>query len=312
MVLHALGLILGLAALFFGGEWLVRGSSRIAQSFGISKLVVGLTIVAMGTSAPELVVSVNAALVGSSDISVGNIVGSNIANIGLILGVSGLVFPLVVHYSLLKKELPIMLAASVGLYLAFLDGIIGRFEGLLLIIGMGIFLLFMFDSAKKTKSTDDETDSNVQPNRVRDGLLIVAGIAVLMVGANLTVDNAVAIALELGISELLIGITVVAVGTSLPELVTSVTAAFRKESDIAVGNIVGSNIFNILFIMGITAVIQPVSVAANIIRVDSLVMIAFALLLLPFGWNRKLGRMEATLLLVAYIIYVIFAATISA
>jgi cation:H+ antiporter len=312
MVLHALGLILGLAALFFGGEWLVRGASRIAQSFGISKLVVGLTIVAMGTSAPELVVSVNAALVGSSDISVGNIVGSNIANIGLILGISGLVFPLVVHYSLLKKEMPIMLASSIGLYLTFLDGTIGRIEGLLLVIGMGIFLLFMFDSAKKSKSADDETESDVQPNRVRDSLLIVVGIAVLMVGANLTVDNAVAIALELGISELLIGITVVAVGTSLPELVTSVTAAFRRESDIAVGNIVGSNIFNILFIMGITAVIQPVSVAANIIRVDSLVMIAFAVLLLPMGWNRKLGRIEATLLLVAYVVYVIFAAMINA
>lgn len=312
MVLHALGLILGLAALFFGGEWLVKGSARIAQSFGISKLVVGLTIVAMGTSTPELVVSVNAALVGSSDISVGNIVGSNIANIGLILGLSGLVFPLTVHYSLLKREMPIMVAASIAAYLVFLDGTVGRFEGLLLVIGMGIFLLFMLDAAKKTKSADDETESDTEPNRVRDILLIVVGIGVLLVGANLTVDNAVAIALELGISELLIGITVVAVGTSLPELVTSVTAAFRRESDIAVGNIVGSNIFNILFIQGITAAIQPVSVATNIIRIDSLVMIAFAVLLLPMGWNRKLGRIEAILLLVAYIIYVIFAALVIA
>lgn len=310
MFLHAIGLVFGLAALFFGGEWLVSGAARIAQSFGISKLIVGLTVVAMGTSAPELVVSVNAALIGSSDISVGNIVGSNIANIGLILGISGVIFPLTVHYGLLKKELPIMLAASIGAYLAFMDGIINRFEGVLLLTGMVIFILFMIDSARKGDKTDDADDDNETPNRVRDILRIVIGILVLVVGARLTVDNAVTIALDLGVSELLVGITVVAIGTSLPELVTSVTAAFRRESDIAVGNVIGSNIFNILFILSTTAIIRPITVAPNIIRFDALAMIGFALLMLPFGWNRNLGRYEAAFLLVAYVGYIIYAAMI--
>ena len=311
MFLHAIGLIFGLAALFFGGEWLVSGASRIAQSFGISKLIVGLTVVAMGTSAPELVVSVSAALAGSSDISVGNIVGSNIANIGLILGISGVIFPLTVHYGLLKREIPIMLTASVGAYLVFLDGTITRFEGVLLLTGMVIFILFMIDSARKGDKTDVlDDDEDETPNRVLDIFRIVMGILVLIIGARLTVDNAVTIALDLGVSELLVGITVVAIGTSLPELVTSVTAAFRKESDIAVGNVIGSNIFNILFILSTTAIIRPIAVAPNIIRFDALAMLGFAFLMLPFGWNRSLGRYEAGFLLIGYVGYIIYAAMI--
>ena len=311
MFLHAIGLVFGLAALFFGGEWLVSGASRIARSFGISKLIVGLTVVAMGTSAPELVVSVSAALRGSSDISVGNIVGSNIANIGLILGVSGVIFPLTVHYGLLKREIPIMLAASRGAYLAFMDSIITRFEGVLLATGMVIFILFMIDSARKGDKTDEaDDDDDETPKRVLDIFRIVMGILVLIIGARLTVDNAVTIALDLGVSELLVGITVVAIGTSLPELVTSVTAAFRRESDIAVGNVIGSNIFNVLFILSTTAIIQPVSVAPNIINFDALAMLGFAFLMLPFGWNRSLGRYEAAFLLIGYVAYIIYAAMI--
>lgn len=314
MIENLLGLALGLVGLFFGGQWLVTGSSRLARSLGISALIVGLTVVAMGTSAPELLVSLDAALRGSPDIAVGNIVGSNIANIGLILGLAGLIYPISVHVNLLRREIPIMVVVTVAVFVMFLDGVISQFEGLLLVGGMIAFLVFMVVSARKEQKVDHHIpeDEDIIPpaniNRLLELGRVALGLVVLVVGAQFTVDSAVNMARTFGVSELIIGVTLVAVGTSLPELVTSVMAAIRKESDIAIGNIVGSNIFNILAILGLTTFIQPIPVAGQIVRFDGLVMIAFAVLLVPFVLNRRLGRRESAIFLGAYIVYVIVSA----
>lgn len=312
-MLSILGIVAGLVALFFGGNWLVKGASRLAESLGISPLIVGLTVVAIGTSAPELLVSLRAALSGSSDIAVGNIVGSNIANIGLILGLSGLIFPISVHVNLLRREIPIMIGVALLAVILFQDALVGRIDGLILLIGFAIFMIFVVISARgEQENTYDISEEAVestpeQIQRGREALRLIVGIIVLMLGAQLTVDNATDLARSLGVSELVIGITLVAVGTSLPELVTSVTAAIRKESDIAIGNVVGSNIFNVLAILGMTAVVQPIAIAEQIVKVDSLVMLGFSLLLLPFVLDRKLGRIEAVIFILAYIGFTAYA-----
>jgi cation:H+ antiporter len=317
MIENLLGLALGLVGLFLGGQWLVTGASRLARSLGISALIVGLTVVAMGTSAPELLVSIDASLRGSPDIAVGNVVGSNIANIGLILGISGLIYPISVHVGLLRREIPIMIVVTLAAFVIFLDGMVSQVEGLLLVGGLIAFLAFMVVSARKEQKVDHHIpeDEDIIPpasiNRVRELIRLVVGLVVLIIGAQLTVDNAVVMARAWGVSELIIGVTLVAVGTSLPELVTSVMAALRKESDIAIGNVVGSNIFNVLAILGITTFIQPIPVAGQIVRFDGLVMIAFAVLLLPFVMNRRLSRREAMIFLSAYIVYIIVAAATS-
>lgn len=308
----------GLAGLFFGGEWLVKGSSRLARSFGISALIIGLTIVAIGTSTPELIVSVDAALRGSSDISVGNIIGSNIANIGLILGIAGLISPMVVKTSLVRREIPIMVGVTLLLLLLVGDGTISQGDGLLLLVGMVAFISLLIYAEQRASAAEQaleagveaeleaEIDGNITAKqRPREALRVVLGIALLVVGARLTVDGAVALARGIGVSELVIGITLVAVGTSLPELATSVVAAFRGEADISIGNVVGSNIANILLILGVTSVISPVSVAPQIIRLDIWVALGFALVLFPFALNQKLTRWEAGVLLAVYIGYIL-------
>ena len=314
-MLVLIGLIVGLVLLFFGGEWLVTGASRLARSLGISPLIVGLTVVAMGTSMPELLVSLSAILRDSSDISVGNVVGSNIANIGLILGISGLIYPISIHASVLRRELPIMLVVAIAAYITFLDGEVSRFDGALLVGGLIAFILFMIYASRTeqrqralAESTalpeDDISLSEIQ--RGREILRLLLGIALLIIGAQLTVDNAVQFAESIGISERIIGITLIAVGTSLPELVTSATAAFRKESDIAIGNVVGSNIFNIVAILGITALVKPIGVTAHLINIDALVMLGFSFLLIPFVANRSLGRGEGAFFLLAYLSFLIY------
>ncbi|MFW5709533.1 MAG: calcium/sodium antiporter [Chloroflexota bacterium] len=313
MLLTVLGLFLGLLGLYFGGEWLVKGASRLARSLGISALIVGLTVVSIGTSMPELLVSVGAALRGSADIAIGNVVGSNIANIGLILGISGLIYPIGVHVTLLRREIPLMLAVIVIAYLMLLNGDVSRVDGVLLVAGMFGFIAFMIISARKEQQTEhdipEETTAleEVTGKRLYEVLRLFVGIAVLMVGAQLTVENAISIARTIGISELMIGVTLVAVGTSLPELVTSTMAAFRQESDIAIGNVIGSNIFNVLGILGTTAIIQPIQVSSQIRQFDGLVMIGFALLVIPFAANRRLGRREALLFLTAYVGYIAYS-----
>jgi cation:H+ antiporter len=305
MLLNLLGLLVGLAGLYFGGEWLVSGASRLARSLGISTLIVGLTVVAIGTSAPELLVSVSAALAESPDIAIGNVVGSNIANIGLILGISGLIFPIAVHVKLLRREIPIMIGIAIIAFFLFRDGEVSRGDGVLLLLLMVAFIAFMIVSSIREQGEDDEPAAT-DVNRPREALRLVVGIAVLMVGAQFTVENASTIARELGISEFIIGVSLVAVGTSLPELVTSVTAALRKESDIAIGNVVGSNIFNLVGILGTTAVIHPIRVASQINNFDAFVMVFFSLLLIPFAFDLTLQRREAALFITGYVAYIIY------
>ncbi len=310
MITSVISLILGLIGLYLGGEWLVSGASRLARSMGIPALIVGLTVVSIGTSAPELLVSVSAALNGSSDISVGNIVGSNIANIGLILGLSGLIYPISVNITLLRREIPIMIGVSILGYLLARDGLVSQSEGLLLLAGVIGFLSFMIVSSRREKDDlpdeADEPEYDIPPSEVKRGrevLRILVGMVILMAGAQFTVSGATTIARSVGISELIIGVTLVALGTSLPELVTSVMAALRQQSDIAIGNVVGSNIFNVLAILGTTATIQPIEVSAHVIQFDMLVMIGFSLLVIPFTLDRSLGRNESIFFLVAYIAY---------
>ena len=308
----------GLAGLFFGGEWLVKGSSRLARSFGISALIIGLTIVAIGTSMPELIVSTDAALRGSSDISVGNVIGSNIANIGLILGLAGLISPMVVKTSLVRREIPIMVGVTLLLLLLIGDGQISQVDGLLLLVGMVAFLSLLIYVEQRASTAEQVLEAGVEAElereidgaitakqRPREALRVLLGIALLVVGARLTVDGAVALARGIGVSELVIGITLVAVGTSLPELATSVVAAIRGEADISIGNVVGSNIANILLILGLTSVISPVTVAPQIIRLDIWVALGFALVLFPFALNQKLTRWEAGVLLAVYVGYIL-------
>lgn len=315
MLESLLGLLVGLAGLYFGGNWLVTGASRLARSLGVSALVVGLTVVAIGTSAPELLVSVSAALSGSSDIALGNVIGSNIANIGLILGISGLIYPISVHVTLLRREIPIMIMIAFAAYVLLSDGTVSRTDGFMLLAAMVAFLTFVVLSARKEQKIkhnipEDEEDVQFDPqsiNRARELGRVVLGIVVLMVGAQFTVDNATSIARAIGISELVIGVTLVAVGTSLPELVTSVMAAFKRESDIAIGNVVGSNIFNLVAILGTTAAIQPINVQPQIIAFDGWVMLGFSLLVLPFALNRKLERLETFIFLTGYGAYIAYS-----
>lgn len=312
--------IIGLAGLFFGGEWLVTGAARLARSFGLSTLVIGLTVVAFGTSAPELLVSLSAATSGNSDISIGNVVGSNIANIGLILGLTGLIFPIAVHISILRREIPILLIATAISAFLISDGVVSRIDGIIMTMGLIIFNVGLIFTTRRQRATGDlaekeaeiEEDETDEPQmitaaqRLRELLRLLVGLGILLVGAQLTVTGSVSLARGFGISELVIGITLVAVGTSLPELATSVIAALRKQSDIAIGNIVGSNVFNLLGILGITAIVKPINVDARVITFDGLIMIGFTILLLPLVLNREIGRGEALMLLVLYFAFTIY------
>ncbi len=308
-------LAFGLAVLIFGAEWLVRGASSIARRFGLSPLIVGLTIVAFGTSTPELTVSVYSALTGSTDIAIGNIIGSNIANILLILGISAMIVPLAVKSSTVKWEVPMALVA-VLLVLAFgsdrlLDGgladVLTRTDGLALLGFFAVFMFYIFALAKHDSAPSiegEQTEGN--PLSVLKSFgLVIAGLVALVFGGKLLVDQAVVLATLAGLSEAVIGLTVVAVGTSLPELATSVIAAMKKEVDIAVGNVVGSNIFNVFWILGLTSVIAPLPVSPSFV-IDSLVAVAAttALFLAVFvGTRGRIDRWQGIAFVVAYIGY---------
>lgn len=311
MIISITWFICGLAILTIGAEGLVRGSSALALRLGISPLVIGLTIVAFGTSAPELAVSVEAAASGSSSISIGNVIGSNIANIALILGLAAMIEPMRVHTSLLTVQIPIMIGVSLLLRGMTLDGCIGRWDGIILFAGIIIYNFYSYRSAK-----DAEVPQLAQPLPGTNTallsktwfclVLIMAGLAALVGGGSLLVDSAVEIARFFGVSESLIGLTIVAVGTSMPELATSVVAALRKEADIALGNIVGSNIFNILGILGVASLINPLS-STDFSRIDFALMVGIAILLLPMAWtHRRLGRLEGLFLFMTYIGYLYY------
>lgn len=301
--MDALFVLLGLVGLFVGGEFLVRGSVAVARGFGISPLLIGLTVVGFGTSTPELLVSVDAALRGLPDIALGNVVGSNIANILLIVGASALLWPITLNGNFPKRDLVTMLVAALLLLPLFALGAIGRVAGMVLVGGLVIYLVLAFREARGEQEVQPEYGA-AMPLWVSGGLVVV-GLLALLVGARLLIDGAVAIARDFGLSEAFIGLTIVAVGTSLPELATSLVAALRRQSDIAIGNVVGSNIFNILGILGATAIIAPISVAARFLAFDLPVMLVASLLLaglLLFCWS--LGRPVGLLMLVAYAAYV--------
>lgn len=301
-LLQVVLLVAGFVLLIKGADWFVDGSSAVAAKFGIPQLVIGLTIVAMGTSAPEAAVSIAAAVNGSAEITIGNIVGSNILNILIILGLSSVITAIAVARSTICYEIPFMIAITGILLLLGLDGSIGLVDGIILLVLFAAYLTYLFIMAKKDK--DKESGEGVSMSVPRSIIFIIVGLAMIILGSNLTVDAASYIASALGLSERFIGLTIVALGTSLPELFTSVSAARKGNADIAIGNIVGSNIFNILFVVGLSSVIIPVPFAANFIF-DTIIAIAAAVLLLVcciIGKN-KLKRWAGIVMLISYAAY---------
>lgn len=301
-ILDYIYVVAGLIGLFLGGEALVRGSVGIARRMAIPPLLIGLTVVGFGTSTPELLVSVQAAMRGVPDIAVGNIIGSNIANILLIVGLTSLVWPIRVSGATLRRDTAVMVAAALVLVPVFATGEIGRLPGLLLVAALAGYLTWAY--LQPGPATDDD-DTAVPTSVAKSALWVAAGLVALMFGARFLVDGSVSIARSLGASEAFIGLTIVAVGTSLPELATSIIAAFRRQSEIAIGNIVGSNIFNVLGILGVTAIIKPVPVADRFLAFDLPIMIAATLALTALLLTRPvIGRGIGLVVLAAYIIYV--------
>ena len=302
ILIQILLLALGFTMLIKGADWFVDGASGIATKFGIPQLVIGLTIVAMGTSAPEAAVSISAAIGGSADITIGNIVGSNILNIFIILGISAVITTLAVASSTIKYETPFMILVTVLLLVLGLDKTIGLIDGIILIIAFITYLTYLFIMAKKNKEEQPEAKQMAIWKAI---LLTIIGLALIILGSNVTVDAATAIATAFGVSERFIGLTIVALGTSLPELFTSVSAARKHNADIAIGNIVGSNIFNILFVVGISSVIIPVPFASNFIFDTIVAIIAAALLLVCCLKTKSLKRPAGILMLICYAAYFI-------
>ena len=303
--------ITGIALLFFGGESLVKGASRLARVLGISPVVIGLTVVAFGTSAPEFVVGLIAALQGANDVVLGNIIGSNISNIGLILGIGAVISPLVIQGKLIKAEVPIMIVLSVILYGICWKFNLGLLPGLFL---FGALILFTVYSYFASRDEPEIIEEEYKEFLGADGstwkqiLFIVLGIAGLVIGARLVVDSAIFLARIIGVSELIISITAVAVGTSLPELATTIVAAVKREHDIIVGNIIGSNIFNI-GILGLVSVISPITVDSALLKFEFPVMLFFSIIILPIMMTgKRVSRIEGILLLVLYaaFIYLVF------
>ena len=316
MLAHVLFFLLGLLALVAGAEALVRGASKIAMSLGISPLVVGLTIVAMGTSSPEIAVSVGAVLNGTTDIAVGNVVGSNVFNVLFILGLSAVITPLVVHSQIIRQEVPIMIGASMMLAVMVVDGSLSRGESaLLLALLVGYMVFLVRQSRAETAEIRDEYAGAVHRNGAWDShwavqvLLIAAGLGLLVLGSEWLVDAAVAFARVLGVSDLIIGLTIIAAGTSMPEVATSIMAAVRGERDIAVGNVIGSNTFNILGCLGLAGLVsgEGLTVAPAVLNFDLWVMVAVAVASLPvFIVGREIGRGKGILFLAYYAAYVAY------
>ncbi len=325
--MNVLLFLAGLVALVVGASLLVRGASKLALSFRVSPLVVGLTIVAFGTSAPEVAVSVGAVLDGRNDIAVGNVVGSNIFNVLFILGASALIVPLVVNMQLIRQEVPIMIGASLLLLALGLDGTLSVWDGAFLFVLLVAYTVFLIvQSRRQTKASQDEY-AEANPAAAPGAwdsrlpvqlLLIAAGLAALVLGSDWLVTAAVSFAKSMGVSDLVIGLTIVAAGTSMPEVATSITAAIKGERDIAVGNVVGSNTFNILGCLGLSGIVSGfsggdgLSMAASLLSFDIWVMLAVALACLPvFTTGREIARWEGAVFLgyyVAYVAYLILAA----
>jgi cation:H+ antiporter len=305
-------LTLGLVILLFGGKILVDGATSIAIKLGMSTGLIGLTVVALGTSMPELIVSINAALKGNSDIAIGNVLGSNLSNIGLVLGVTGLFYPILIRQSHVRFDFLLTVLAAILFYGFSYNGIISLREGIILFslfLGFNAYLFRKLGSGIGDTLEDAETEVEQAKNftwKVAIGLFF-GGILGLYIGSELLVVNAVKISGELGVSERIIGITIVAIGTSLPELVTSIIAALSKRTDLALGNILGSNILNILAVIGITAIIKPIRVSQEFIDSDYLWMIGITLLLYPLMKTKmRISMIEGAILLTCYISYLFF------
>lgn len=305
-------LVVGLILLVVGGDLLVRGASNLAYSLQISPLVVGLTVVAFGTSAPELLVSIKAAMDGAPDISMGNIIGSNICNLSLVLGTTAAIFPILVHENSIKIDWPMAFGASILLYFFVShDFVVQQFEGIIFVLILAIYTYFLIEMSRREtiekmlEENDGEEIPEIKGAAVFKELGILAlGGVVLYFGAEWFVGSAESIASSLGVSEKLIGLTVIAIGTSLPELVTAVIAASKKETDLAVGNLLGSNIFNVLSILGVTSIIKDISVNKALVDQDMLVMLGITLLVFVFMvFRKKVTRIHGFILLAVYFTY---------
>ena len=322
MLLQSILFIVGISGVYFGAEWLVKGSSKLSRDLGIKPIVIGLTVVAFGTSSPELAVSLTASIKGSNDIAIGNIIGSNIANIGLILGVAAIVLPLKVEKVIMRRELPLMIGISAGLYIMAIDRKIGFVDGLLLFTGIILFIGYQIyhtlnskkesrnstasNSASKTgmpESTKEE--SRTSRHLLSNIIYIVIGLACLLVGSHVLVKSAIFIAGSFGISEMVIGMTVVAFGTSVPEMATSVVSVLKKESDICVGNVIGSNIFNILLVLGSVALVRPLNVERGILFFEFPIMLLFSLALIPMiRGGLTVNRLAGIVLVSGYLAFI--------
>ncbi|MFQ5569128.1 MAG: calcium/sodium antiporter [Rhodothermales bacterium] len=306
----------GLGVLFLGAEWLVRGAATLALKYGIRRLVVGITVVALGTSMPEFVVNFFAALTHEDGIALGNIIGSNICNIALILGTSALILPLVVAPGTLRKEYSIMMAAMVAFYLLALDGKISQWDGLLLVGGLVAFMVFLVIDCKRHAQRVNPEDipeferRDLAATTGKKVMLLLGGMVLLAGGARLMVYSAVNIASWLGVSSVVIGLTVVAIGTSLPELAASLVSAMKKDPDMSMGNVLGSNLLNVLFVIGLVSLFRPLTVEPEALSIHFPVMLGFGVLLLPLAWTSyRITRWEGGVLLtgfVGYLVYLVF------
>lgn len=301
-------ILAGAALLYVGGERLIDDASEIARHLGMSPLVVGLTVVAFATSSPELAASLAAALTGTPDVAFGNVVGSNIANLGLILGVTAIISPLLAGGRFLYRELPFLLAASVGSIGVVLDGRIGRIDATILLLGIVFYLWWLLrERPAEAEAVEAEFQAEyARPPKAlwKSALGVAIAVALLVLGARLLVHGSVGIARVAGVSERVIGLTVVALGTSLPELAGSIAATLKGKPDIALGNLIGSNVFNLLFILGATAMVQPLIVDPVGALVDLAVMLGFTVVVWPFLWSRlRIGRMEGSVLVLGYVVY---------
>ncbi|MBW1693396.1 MAG: calcium/sodium antiporter [Deltaproteobacteria bacterium] len=321
MTLNLISFFVGLLMLYYGAGILVRGSSSLAQSLGLKPIVIGLTVVAFGTSAPELVISVVSSVKDKSMIAVGNVIGSNICNIALVLGVASLLHPIQGHPSVSRRDIPIMLGISLYLLLISFNSHIGRLEGLTLISGIILYTWFNYYTAiKESRLRSSEKGVNLEstvkgigyiPSRTRQILFILIGIAGVVIGAEILIDSAVVIMKVFSVSEKFIGLTVVALGTSLPELATSVVAALKKEMDISIGNLVGSNVFNILSVLGAASLVRPISIPGGFVESGLLIdyMVMMFISFLPWLMMRKttiVRRKDGVVLLSCYVVYVTY------
>lgn len=321
MIAELILFLLGIGLLYVGAELLVRGAAHLAAVLGVKPFVIGLTVVAFGTSAPELVVTLVATFQGRPGMAIGNVIGSNIANIGLVLSISAIVYPLTVRMESVRREIPFLLMVTLLVAIFAFDLVLERWEGVMLLAAFTMFLLYNARTSKGETLPGAKTELPVDVASAvaegatrwqligRDTVFVAVGIGGLVGGSNLLVSSATVIMRALGVSELFIGLTLVAVGTSLPEVATSVVSAYRRQSDICVGNVLGSNLFNLLFVLGTVVTIHPFTLEAGLLRFEIPVMLAFTVAVLPIMWSRfKVQRWEGALLLVAYVGFILILA----